>query len=41
MLQVFPLKKHVEVCHFYQGYLSTVSDNLKQKSRKSHCMIFK
>jgi len=38
ILQVFLLTKHVEVCHFYHRYSSNV--NLKQKSRKSHCMIF-
>jgi len=28
ILQVFPLKKHVEVSHFYHRYSSTVSDGI-------------
>jgi hypothetical protein len=41
IVQVLPLKKMREACNFHHRYTSTRTDKIrKQKSRKSHCMIF-
>ncbi len=41
IVQVLPLKKMREACNCHHRYTSTMRQNKKQKSRKSHCRIFK
>ncbi len=42
IVQVLPLKNMREACNFNHRYTSTMRDKIrKQKSRKSHCRIFK